>query len=167
MPIKDDKTININPDITEPKVEVSVTSRQLQPNITRTSKTPKSISEVTKDEIRSELGKTTSEETDPSKPSKVTIEDAIRREKKVKTLLAKIDKVDEEINKLQETIAKQTKNFNFQVDISNNPPVRKAVKKIFKKPLKYIDKEMYLYAIKKLQQLQDERLDKELENQEF
>jgi len=167
MPVSDNKLIDIDPDVLEPESESKITGRQLQPSTTRTSKIPKSVSEAARDEIRSELGKTTSEKTDPSKPSKVTVEDAIRREKKVKALLDKFDKIDNKIDSIQATISKQTKDYNFQVDISNNPPAKKAVKKIFKKAVTYIDKDMYLYAIKRLQQLQDERLDKELDSQEF
>lgn len=91
----------------------------------------------------------------------ISVEDATQRQQKIKQLLKKFQQVDDKIDFLSEQIQKQTSKFDYSVDISNMPQVKKAVRKIFKKNLNYIDKNMYLEAVKRLQQSQEESITKE------
>jgi hypothetical protein len=94
------------------------------------------------------------------------IEDVIRRQKLVKEVLGLCDEVDSKILDVTSLLETQTKNFNFQVDISNDSPAKKAVRKIFKKNLNYIDKKMYLEAARRLAALQKQFIKDEISGEE-
>lgn len=93
----------------------------------------------------------------------ISFEDALAQQQKVKSLLNKFDQIDSTIDRVSNTLENQSKKFEFSIDISNMPQVKKAVKKIFKKNINHIDKEMYLYAIKRLNEIQESLVDKEFD----
>lgn len=156
-----EKQVNILTDIIEPEKKTQI-SRRKSTSTSNTLKNNKSVEEAIRDEIRVDNKSVSQQIQDSQKPSEVVLEDALRRQKKVKEIKSKIAETDQAIVDIKRMIGSHTKNFDYQIDISNMPVVKKAVRKIFKKSLKYINKEMYLYAVDKMLELQEQRLDEEI-----
>ena len=95
----------------------------------------------------------------------ISLDDIVNNQRKTRLILDKFDKVDSRVSNLRSTIEKQLSDYDIQIDISKDPLLCTAVKKIFKKSLKYINKEMYLIAVDKLKEIQEQRIDKELEDE--
>lgn len=96
--------------------------------------------------------------------SPIPMEEIVRKQKKVKKLLTNCDKLDNSVDNIINNLKNQTKDYDIQVDISKDPLLKMAVRKIFKKSYKYIDKRMYLYAIDRLLELQNKRLEDSIED---
>lgn len=97
-------------------------------------------------------------------PAGTDIEDIIGRQRKVREVSSLCDKLDKEIDSILTTISSQIKDYDVQVDISKKPLLKKAVRKIFKKPYNYINKEMYLDAVKRMRELQDKLVEEAVED---
>lgn len=97
-------------------------------------------------------------------PAGTDIEDIISRQRKVREISSLCDKLDKEIDSILATISSQIKDYDVQVDISKKPLLKKAVRKIFKKPYNYINKEMYLDAVKRMRELQDKLVEEAVED---
>lgn len=148
------------PDVTDPahitrRIKTPSTAKDKQRKIASLPD-QQSIEEVSPDISNINI----SEDTTPPIP----MEDIVRRQKKVKKLLANCDKLDASIGSIVTNLKNQTKDYDVQIDISKDPLLKMAVKKIFKKSYKYIDKNMYLYAIDRLMELQNKRLEESLKD---
>lgn len=91
-------------------------------------------------------------------PSLIT-EDILNRQAKTLELLNRCDIVDEKISTLKNILISQTKEVSKTVDISKDPIVLAAARKVFKKNAKVITKEMYLEAVDKLRTLQNKTIE--------
>mgnify|MGYP001569621547 CR=1 FL=1 len=153
--------LGILKDITDNVESVNIGRRNLDPGKGRKGNI-RSIEEALKDVEDETVGKSKAVQGSVDKPDQVLLEDAIRREKKIKVIKGKIDEVESSVEDMKNTISLHTKNFDYQVDISKDGNTKKAVRKVFKKSLSYINKDMYLYAVKRLQEIQMNKLDEEI-----
>lgn len=159
----DDKLLEFHtpiPDVTDPahitrRIKTPSTAKDKQRKIASLPDR-QSIEELSPDISNINI----SEDTAPPIP----MEDIVRRQKKVKKLLANCDKLDASVGSIVTNLKNQTKDYDVQIDISKDPLLKMAVKKIFKKSYKYIDKNMYLYAIDRLMELQNKRLEESLKD---
>lgn len=93
----------------------------------------------------------------------LTVEEAAVVQRRIRNLSAKAAEIARDSDEIVAALNNQLKDYEFQVDISNKPVVKKAVKKLFGKSLKYIDKEMYLFAVERFNKIQQDKLDKEVD----
>lgn len=94
----------------------------------------------------------------------LTKEEAAIQQRRIRSFLKEADEIDTRCNQYLSDLKSHLKDFDLQIDISKNPIVKKAVKKIFKKGLTYINKDMYLAAVERFNEIQKSKLDKELES---
>lgn len=90
------------------------------------------------------------------------IEDIIKKQEKVKKILGLIKENKVLLDEVKSQINKDLSNFKFEVDISEDTLVSKAVKQVFKKPNNKIDYEMYLYAKERLNTLYNNKIEEGL-----
>lgn len=90
------------------------------------------------------------------------IEDIIKKQEKVKKILGLIKENKVLLDEVKSHLNKDLSNFKFEVDISEDTLVSKAIKQVFKKPNNKIDYEMYLYAKERLNTLYNNKIEEGL-----
>jgi hypothetical protein len=93
----------------------------------------------------------------------LTAEEAAVVQRRIRALNASAIEIATEVDEVVASLKSQLKDYDYQVDISNKPVVKKAVKKLFRRSLKYIDKEMYLWAVERFNEIQKQKLKKEVD----
>lgn len=93
----------------------------------------------------------------------LTVEEAAVVQRRIRTISSKADQIAKDTEEVVTGLKLQLKDYDFQVDVSNKPVVKKAIKKLFGKANKYIDKAMYLEAVKRFNKIQQDKLDKEVD----
>jgi hypothetical protein len=90
-------------------------------------------------------------------------EEAAAVQRRIRTLTDKAALIDALSANVTSNLKNQLEDFDYQVDISNNPIASKAVRKVFARGIKYIDKQMYLEAVERLNEIQQKKLKKEVD----
>ena len=92
-----------------------------------------------------------------------TRDEATLKQRRIRNLLEKGSIISSRVDSFTSKMLEKLKDYDMQVDISNNPMAKKAVKKIFKKNVKYISKAMYLEAVERFNAIQNKRVKDEVD----